>query len=243
MKRIALLISLVLAAPAFAADEKLEAVRAKMAAMFDQIEPQHVDYGPIDGWYKVQKGSILAYVSEDGRYLMQGDMIDLDRSINLSEIARDEARRDMLANLADDQVIAFTPEDVTHSVTIFTDVDCTFCRRLHAQIDQYNGLGIEVRYVLYPRGGPASKSWNVSEDIWCASDRQGALTAAKLDRTFATHKCDASIVSKHYIMGQESGLTGTPAIVFPDGSLMSGWLQPAELKQHLDRMAALNTAN
>jgi len=132
-------------------DKALEAVRAKIDAMFDEIGPEDVDVSPVDGWYTVHKGSIVAYVSEDGRYLLQGDMIDLDNQVNLSEQARNEGRREAMSTVSDEQAIMFSPAEVKHTVTVFTDVDCTYCRKLHSEIDGYLAEGIEIRYMLYPR--------------------------------------------------------------------------------------------
>jgi len=229
--------------PVFAADDaELEAVRAKMNEMFDQIGPENVDESPVDGWYTVHKGSIVAYVSADGRYLLQGDMIDLDHQVNLTEQTRNVTRREIMSTLEDDKTIIFSPEEVKHRVTVFTDVDCTYCRKLHSQIDEYMAAGIEIRYLLYPRSGPASRSWNTSEDIWCSRDRNQALTAAKMDREFESQKCDASTISEHYMLGQNVGLSGTPAIVFEDGTLVSGYLPPATLTSRLQlaQQAAAN---
>jgi thiol:disulfide interchange protein DsbC len=221
-----------------AEDAALEAVRAKIGGMFDEIDAKHVNASPIDGWYTVQKGSIVAYVSADGRYLLQGDLIDLDRQVNLSEITRNDARRDLMSAIGNDQAIVFSPAVVKHSVTIFTDVDCTYCRKLHAEIDEYMAAGIEVRYMLYPRNGPTSASWNTSENVWCARDRASALTAAKLSRKFETQSCSSNAVTESYMLGQDVGLSGTPAIVFEDGTLVSGYLPPAALSMRLDSMAA-----
>lgn len=226
------------AGPVFAADDpELEAVRAKMDAMFEEIEPKHVNKSPIDGWYVVQKGSVVAYVSEDGRYLLQGDLIDLNEQVNLSEQSRVSARRELMSSLNDDQGILFSPEEVKYRVTVFTDVDCTYCRRLHSQIDDYLARGIEIRYMLYPRNGPASPAWKTSEDVWCATDRQSALTAAKLDRGFESHRCNATSITESYVLGQDVGLTGTPAIVFDDGTLVSGYLPPDALIARLQSAA------
>jgi len=228
----------------FAADDaELEVVRAKMNEMFDQIGPENVDESPVDGWYTVHKGSIVAYVSADGRYLLQGDMIDLDQQVNLTEQTRNVTRREIMSTLEDDQTIIFSPEEVKHRVTVFTDVDCTYCRKLHSQIDEYMAAGIEVRYLLYPRSGPASRSWNTSEDIWCSRDRNQALTAAKMDRDFESQKCDASTISEHYMLGQNVGLTGTPALVFDDGTLVSGYLPPATLASRLQLIQQQAAAN
>jgi thiol:disulfide interchange protein DsbC len=232
-----LAISLMGSAPVLAADDAaLEEVRAKMNAMFQEIAPENINRSPVDGWYTVQKGSVVAYVSEDGRYLLQGDMIDLDNQVNLSEQTRNSARREVMSSVEDDQTIMFSPAEVKHRVTVFTDVDCTYCRKLHSQIDEYLAAGIEVRYMLYPRNGPASRSWTTSESVWCARDRNAALTAAKMDRDFESQKCDASTISKHYLLGQNVGLSGTPAIVFDDGTLVSGYLPPATLVSRLQAM-------
>jgi thiol:disulfide interchange protein DsbC len=211
-------------------------VRLKLDAMFEGIGPGNISESAVDGWFTVHKGSIVAYVSEDGRYLLQGDMIDLDHQVNLSEETRNESRREVMSSVVDAQAIMFSPDEVKYKITIFTDVDCTYCRKLHSQIDEYMAQGIEIRYMLYPRNGPASSSWNTSEDVWCARDRNSALTAAKLDRKFETQKCDASIISKHYTLGQDVGLTGTPAIVFDDGTLVSGYLPPEALASRLQLM-------
>ena len=233
---------LFMAATAFAAqeDEELEIVRAKVSGMFEQIKPEHINPGPIDGWYTIQKGSTVAYISDDGRYLMQGDMIDLENEINLTEASRNGARREMVASIDDSHVIKFSPSEVKHSVTVFTDTDCTYCRRLHSQIDEYMAHGIEIRYLLYPRNGPASASWNVAEQVWCSADRNKALTAAKLDRNFQTSACDASIVQDHYVLGQEAGLSGTPAIVLDDGTLIGGYMPPDALNQRLELSSVAN---
>ncbi len=219
-------------------DPALEAVRTAISAKFDSIEPEHVGRSPVDGWYTIQKGSVIAYVSSDARYLLQGDLIDLERQVNLSDVSRNNARRALMASLNDADSILFSPAQAKHEVTVFTDIDCTYCRRLHNQIDQYLEQGIAVRYLLYPRNGPSSKSWSTSEDVWCASDRNQALTAAKLDHEFASEECDASMVSKHYSLGREVGLSGTPAIVLEDGTLIGGYLTPAQLSARLNRAGA-----
>jgi len=220
-----------------AEDAELQAVRAKISTTFESVDAEDINPSPIDGWYTVQKGSVVAYVSADGRYLLQGDLIDLDMQVNLTEISRNDARRDLVASLEDERSIMFSPAEVKHTVTVFTDVDCTYCRKLHSEIDDYLEKGIQVRYVLYPRNGPASKAWSTSEDVWCARDRNAALTAAKLDRSFETAKCDTSVVSEHYTLGRDIGLSGTPAIVFEDGTLVGGYLPPAALSMRLEQNA------
>jgi len=217
------------------ADPKLEAVRAKITGMFESIDPEDVDVSPVEGWYTVQSGSVIAYISDDGRYLLQGDLIDLDTEVNLTEAVRADARRELISTLSDDETIMFSPAEVKHTVTVFTDVDCTYCRKLHNQIDDYMNLGIEVRYVLYPRNGPASRAWTTSEEVWCASDRGSALTAAKRDRKFKTTKCDTGALTRNYTLGREVGLSGTPAIVLEDGTFIGGYVSPEALSMRIEQ--------
>ena len=236
----ALIATIALPISAFSADAEaeLETVRAKVAGMFDMIEPGDINASPVDGWYTVQKGSVVAYVSSDGRYLLQGDLIDLDLGVNLTELSRNDSRRELVASLKDDEAILFSPADAKYSVTVFTDIDCTYCRKLHSEIDQYMSQGIAVRYVLYPRNGRRSHAWATSENVWCASDRNSALTAAKLDREFETSSCDASMIARHYKLGQDIGLTGTPAIVTEDGTLIGGYLPAEALSSRLAQAGA-----
>ena len=219
------------AAPANANEAELDTVRATVSAMFDGIDADDIYESDIDGWYTIRKGAIIAYISGDGRYLLQGDLIDLVNQVNLSENDRNRARVKMMTSISDEQLIVFTPDTVRHTVSVFTDIDCTFCRRLHNQIDEYMDEGIEVRYFLYPRNGPASPSWTKAEHVWCADNRNEALTLAKLDKEFDYSSCDSSVVSTHYAMGQDVGLRGTPAIVLEDGTLFSGYLPPRQLAE------------
>lgn len=236
-----LLVSLVVLLPfavAAANDAELENVRAIVMEKFEGLEAKNVQPSDVKGWYTIQKGPIVAYVSADGRYLLQGDMIDLESQVNLSDQVRSRMRRDVMARVSNEEVIAFSPAEVKYSVSVFTDIDCSYCRKLHAEIDQYMANGIEVRYLLYPRNGPSSRSWNTAEQVWCAKDRNYALTQAKLDKNFSTSKCDSSMVADHYLIGQDVGLSGTPAIVFDDGTLLAGYLPPAALLQRLRASAA-----
>ena len=213
--------------------EELKQVHAKISSIFGEIEPQHVMASPVDGWYTIKKGMMVVYISSDGRYLFQGDLIDLNRQVNLSEQSRDEARKEIISTIPEEHMIIFSPEKVKYSISVFTDIDCTYCRRLHSHINEYLEQGIQIRYLLYPRNGPKSASWLKSEQVWCADNRNEALTMAKLDKDFQTQNCDESMVSTHYLMGQDVGFRGTPAIVLDNGQLVSGYVPALQLSKQL----------
>jgi thiol:disulfide interchange protein DsbC len=239
----AALLFIVVPATADEVSAELQLVRDSVADAFAGVEPEHIFESPIAGWYEVRRGAIIAYISADGRYLLQGDMIDLDQQINLSENSRNEARVEMMSSVPDEDLIVFTPDEIKYTISVFTDVDCTYCRRLHSQMDEYLAEGIQVRYFLYPRNGPATASWTKAEQVWCADDRQDAITQAKLDKSFDSHDCNASIISAHFAMGKDIGLRGTPAIVAQDGTLFSGYLPPAQLTEALASLEMENLDN
>ncbi len=221
-----------------AAEDGLDKVRAELTARFPQIEPESIKEGPIPGFYEIRQGVLVAYVTGEGRYLLQGEIIDLETDTNITAAAMNTERLKLVEGLSDDEAIVFSPEKPTHTVYVFTDIDCGFCRKLHREIDQYNEKGISVHYLLYPRGGPGAASWTKAEKVWCADDRNDALTRAKNDQPFETQECDASIVSRHFAMGRDVGLRGTPAIVTETGELVSGYMPPAQLLQRLESETA-----
>ena len=116
---------------------------------------------------------------------------------------------------------------------MFTDVDCSWCRRLHSQIADYNRLGVRVRYLAWPRSGPATESWVRAENVWCAANKTDALSRAKRGEPVKTASCSANPVQREWDLGRELGLRGTPGLILPDGELVPGYLPPADLLKHL----------
>jgi thiol:disulfide interchange protein DsbC len=217
---------------------ELAAVRADLAERYPSLKPENINEGPIPQLFEIKQGSVIAYVTRDGRYLVQGEVIDLIDKRNLTVESANQGRLGLLADVTPESSIVFGPENPTHTVTIFTDIDCTFCRKLHREIDSYVEQGIAVRYMLYPRSGPSTRSWEKAEEVWCAENRQDALTAAKNEQPLPPAECDAGIVAEHFALGQAVGLSGTPAIVTDTGELIGGYVPAAQLAQRLDAAVA-----
>jgi thiol:disulfide interchange protein DsbC len=157
---------------------------------------------------------------------------------NLTEKTRSMSRVDLLSSVDPKDMIVFSPKgEVKHTITIFTDIDCGYCRQFHREIDQVNALGIEVHYLFYPRTGPDTESWAKAEKVWCASDHNAALTRAKLGGTVPEASCDETPVGAHYELGQEVGVRGTPAVYSASGEHIGGYLPPATLAKLLDEPA------
>lgn len=230
-----------LSAPVMAGEaETIKALQAK----FPGLSSEEIKPGPFDGVYEVAIESQVLYVSGDGRYLLKGDIIDLDTNVNLTDLRRNTARGKVMAAVDRKDMIVFAPENVQHTITVFTDIDCGYCRKLHREMDELNELGVKVQYLFFPRTGPGSASWYKAENVWCSADRNAALTAAKNGAEIeAGAACENNPVASGYQLGQKIGLRGTPAIVTEDGELIAGYLPAKQLVSRLESQKRLQAAS
>lgn len=205
-------------------------VRSKVVAKLPGAKPDDVAQSPIPGLYEVTMGGLIAYVTADGKYLVSGNVYDLDTQTNLTATRRNAARAKALAAAREDQMIIFSPPDPRMTVTVFTDIDCGFCRKFHNQIAEVNKAGVRVRYLMYPRTGPGTESWRKAESVWCASDRRDALTRAKRGEDVKSKACPAAAAIKaQYTLGDDLGVEGTPAVFTDAGDYIGGFMTAEQL--------------
>jgi thiol:disulfide interchange protein DsbC len=208
--------------------------RAAIANKIEGLQVEDVRISPVTGIYEITRDSNVSYVSSDGRYAIVGDMIDLDSDANLSENRRRSIRSRIIETIPESEMVVFSPKDPKYTITVFTDIDCGYCRKLHSQIAEYNRLGIRVRYLFFPRSGPDTESWHKAEAVWCSSNRNDAMTRAKNGENLPEKKCGAErIVARDYDLGQKIGVEGTPAIFLSTGELLPGYAPPTKLVQYL----------
>jgi thiol:disulfide interchange protein DsbC len=219
----------------FAGASAEELTKEELASQLNGIAVEDISDAPIEGIYQVAVGANVAYVTKDGRYIIRGDIYDAETSANVSEETRARARATMLGSVDPASMIVFKPAngEVKHKVTIFTDIDCGYCRQFHREIDKVTALGIEVHYLFYPRTGPDTESWTKADKVWCAANRNTALTRAKLGGEIPEGSCTTP-VADHYELGQRIGVRGTPAVFSAAGDLLGGYLPPAALAKLLD---------
>lgn len=217
-------------------------VRTRVVSKLQGVKPSDVNASPIPGLYEVTMGGLVAYVSEDGKFLVSGDVYDLDSQTNLTAERRSSARAKALAAAPEKDMIIFAPANPKMTVTVFTDVDCGYCRKFHSQIAEYNKAGIRVRYMSYPRTGPGTESWRKSESVWCAVDRKDALTRAKRDEAIKSKDCGDAAIKAQYELGEDLGVEGTPAIFTANGDYVGGYLPPDQLVQTIQETAKSSTA-
>lgn len=190
---------------------------------------------PILGLKELITDKGVMYASDSGQYLLQGTLIDIENRENLTEKALNGVRKEGVAKYADSMIIYKAPEE-KHQITVFTDITCGYCRKLHRELEDYLDAGITVRYMAFPRGGVRSEGYTDLMNVWCADDQLKAMTDAKSGTDVADVQSCTAPVAEHYQLGQSFGINGTPAIIFDDGTLIPGYQPAAALKQRLEQM-------
>lgn len=202
---------------------------------------------PIEGLYQVQvQGGPVLYITPDGTKMVVGELLSVSPRgfAPIEDPYLVQKRKEALAQLTADEAIAFTPDGETKAVVyVFTDIDCGYCRQLHHQLHSYNeagqakpgylDLGIEIRYLAYPRAGVPSPSADKLITAWCSDDSRQVLTRLKNMQSVPTKRCEQNPVAEHYRLAQELGVRGTPGLLLPDGTLVAGYLPPEDLARAL----------
>ncbi len=225
-----------LASTSPAAAGSTDQVHAALLEQLPGLQKDQIRASEVPGLFEVRLDGGSAFVTGDGKYLIRGDLFEVATRKNLSDVRRGEERRAMLNKLDPSQLITFSAATPKHTITVFTDVDCGYCRKLHSQIAEYNALGISVRYAAFPRSGPNTPTWETMEAVWCSQDRNEALTRAKLgEAVVGPQGCATTIVHSDYRLGEQMGVQGTPMIVLEDGGAIGGYMPPEQLIQALEQ--------
>jgi len=222
------------AAPAAGGSE--QKVRAALQQLDPNFKPDYIGAAPFPGFREVVVSGQVLYVSDDGRYLMQSQPYDIQAKALVNSEGLLAYRRGLLEKANHGDRIVFAAPNAKHTISVFTDIECGYCRKLHQDIAELNRNGITVEYLAFPRMGLGSKDYTDMISVWCASDRRKALTAAKQGSPVPAKNC-TNPVAMQYALGQQLGVNGTPAIFAADGTQLGGYLPPAQLKAALDRQA------
>ena len=226
-----------LAEPTFAAGTPEATVRNALRELNPRVVVEHVGPAPLKGFREVVAGGQVLYVSDDGKYLFQGGLMDIANRRDMTEVAMAKVRKNVLATLPQEDRIVFAPQGATkHTVVVLTDIECGYCRKFHEDIAKYNAQGIRVEYMAFPRAGLGSEDYRKMVSVWCADDRRKALTDAKAGRSVPSRTCARTPVDMQYRAGQRMGLEGTPMILAQDGTMLGGYLPPEALLQRLESL-------
>jgi len=233
-----LLLSVLLTSTAMFAETKLdmETIKAKIERNLPSVTVEYINQSPIPGIYEILSSGQILYVSADAKYLMSGKLFSIENgirdltqdSLNVIDMKVAPTRRAKIDAIKKTDMIIFKAANEKHRITVFTDVDCAYCRKLHKEMANYNKLGITIEYLGFPRAGLGSASHKKLSSVWCAKDRNEAMNRAKIDRKFGNDICDDPI-AEHYKLVKQFGLTGTPAIILKSGRLMPGYANAKDL--------------
>ena len=209
------------------------AIRQAMTKSMPSVKVDSVKPAVVKGLFEVVVGANIYYVSEDGKYLLQGRLVDVAARKDLTEEKLNVTRKLAIEKMGQANMIVFKPKITKYTVTIFTDIDCGYCRKLHSEIDQYLAQGITIQYLFFPRAGKGSDSYNKAVSVWCAEDRNAALTASKKDQKLPEKTCDNPI-DKHMQLAAEFDVKGTPMIISENGNVYPGYLPAKQLVEALE---------
>jgi thiol:disulfide interchange protein DsbC len=218
-----------------AAETDYGAVEERIRTLAPNAKSIAISETPVDGMLMVQIEGEVVYASADGKYLFQGRIIDMETREDLTEAAKAGMRRELIEGIDTSKQITFSPEEADYDLMVFTDIDCGYCRKLHAQVEEYNHQGIAIHYMAFPRAGIGSRSYEKAVSVWCAADPKDAMTSAKAGSDPDPSQCD-NPVAEQYQLGNQLGVTGTPALLTSDGQLIPGYVPPDQLRQRLERM-------
>ncbi len=218
-----------------------DSVKEKIISGLQKVDPDlvpdKISASEIPGLYEVIMGAEVIYASEDGNYILQGELFELQEAgkvLSITEETEKKQRSTILKTLTEDDYIEFAADEVKQTVYVFTDITCGYCRKLHNDVPELNANGISIRYLAYPRGGIESTGAFELTSVWCAEDRNKAMTEAKAGKAQNFNECD-NPVAKEYKLGISFGVNGTPAMFLENGYRVPGYLPPARLLQMIQK--------
>jgi thiol:disulfide interchange protein DsbC len=212
------------------------AVRGAIESLVPGAKIDSIAESVVPGMYEVTIDGRVVYVTAEGRYLLQGSIFDIPNKIDITEASRSKVRSDALAEVKTGRIV-FAPPNPKYTVTVFTDIDCGYCRKMHEHVTEYNSAGISVEYLFFPRAGVGSDSFAKSVSVYCSTNQQKAMTDAKAGVELDRKDC-ANPIAEQYALGQRIGVTGTPAVITEDGTQIGGYMPPDQLIERLEGLAA-----
>ena len=228
MKKGLLMFTLLAASLSGAAHADSAAIKQSLAKL--GVQSTDIQPSPVSGMSTVLTDSGVLYVTDDGKHIIQGPMYDVSGAQPVN-VTNQLLMKNL--NALEKEMIVYKAPKEQHVITVFTDITCGYCHKLHEQMSDYNALGITVRYLAFPRQGLDSDAEKEMKAIWCAKDKNKAFDDVMAGKSVAPASCDVDIAD-HYALGVQLGVSGTPAVVLSNGTLVPGYQPPKDMKEFLD---------
>lgn len=223
---------IILGSTAVASEKDLKQVKADLVRAFPELATSIVKPAPVPGLYEIEFDAKIFYTTEDGKYLIMGDLVEVGTRQNITESRRAAHRLQVLDSVGEENMIVMGPAKPRRTLTVFTDVECPYCAKFHLDVPELNRAGVKVRYLFYPREGLASESYKKSVAVWCDVDRVKSIGIAKAGGKLNMKTC-ANPVEKHYLLGAKLEIRGTPTLFFDDGKIIPGYVPAPRLIEML----------
>ncbi len=220
VKPLLIMTLLVISSVSHATKDKYDDLRKMISKTYPGLEISGIKESGVTDILEFNLGAQVLYVSKDGRFLFRGDIYDLTTQENITEKSEQISRVSRLEKFGEKNMLVYKAKDQKHFITVFTDIDCPYCRILHEEVKQYLKKGISVRYMFLPYKG--KKSFDKSVSVWCSKNPQKAMDSAKKGRRIRNVTCENPI-EQHMDIGQEFGIRGTPAIILDNGEMVPGY--------------------
>jgi thiol:disulfide interchange protein DsbC len=204
----------------------------KLKPFFPEIKAENISPSQLDGYYEViltDPFIDVMYISIDGKYVIQGAVTDLELMTNISTNRINSIKLNILESISDSDKIVFKAKEEKYVINVFTDVDCPYCAKLHANMRQMNDLGITVKYLASPLEQLHPNAQSAMEKIWCAEDRELAMHNYKSKRYLPDSPDCINPVSEQLAISKQLGVNGTPSIFFENGTNLPGYLPPNDI--------------
>lgn len=208
--------------------DSVEKIRAELVKIIPPAKDSEIIATDAENVFRIDIQGTFAYAYVDGDLVLIGDLLNSKTKANLGDLASAEIMASKIANVPVEKMIVYGPKDAKRHITVFTDIDCGYCRKLHREVPELNAAGVQVRYLAFPRAGVDSESYKKYVSVWCNADQQASLTSAKSGGSVANSTCNNPI-AENYNLGRDVGVTGTPTIILDDGRVTPGYMPFAAL--------------
>jgi len=210
-------------------DPNIDVIKGKLSEKLPDVAIGSLEKSPVDGLYELITAGEIYYVSSDGEYIFDGEMIELATRTNLTNARKGKIHLGLINAVDEKDMLIYEPEEKSdRSVTVFTDISCGYCRKLHTELEELLAGGVRVRYLMFPRAGLETPAAQDLESVWCADDPQTAMTTAKAGGAIETANCENPIDS-HVALAEQVGLRGTPLIYLDNGEMVPGYRSAKQL--------------
>lgn len=212
--------------------DSIEKVRAELIKLIPPATDSEIIATDAKNVFRIAIQGSFAYAYVDGDLVLIGDLINTATKENLGDVAKAKITVETISKVPLDKMIVYGPKDAKRHITVFTDIDCGYCRKLHREIDEINAAGVQVRYLAFPRAGIGSQSYNKYVSVWCNKDPLNSLTQAKAGNAVESATCENPI-EENYNLGRQVSVSGTPTIILDDGSITPGYIPVDALLQRM----------